>query len=170
VRVAVDSIPDHGLTVAVHSDTEWASDAARGALDGPPVALGGELVLVRGGGGVEVTGSLHASVDRACERCGEAVRLDVSNEAVDLVYLPDDGPAVDARGEVRLGADDLDVGFYRGGVLDLADVVSEILALELPSRVACADVAPCDARVQALIAAEGGGANPSPFAALRDLF
>lgn len=170
MRVVVDSIPDHGLTVAVHSDTEWASQAAQAALDAAPLELGGALVLVRGRGGVEVTGSLHASVDRACERCNEPVRLQVAAEAVELVYLPDDGPAVDARGEVRLAADDLDVGFYRGGVLDLADVVSEIFALELPSRIACADVAPCDARVQALIAAEGGGANPSPFAALRDLF
>jgi uncharacterized metal-binding protein YceD (DUF177 family) len=100
-------------------------------------------------------------------RSGEPVELDLHSSDFALAYAPE-GPER-ATGEIRLGASDLDMGWYRGGELDLADVVSEILALELPTLVACADVPACDARVAALVGADAAPAA-SPFAALRDLF
>ncbi|NCG17835.1 MAG: hypothetical protein GWP91_02340 [Rhodobacterales bacterium] len=101
-----------------------------------------------------------------CDRCGQLTERNVEVD-IDLTYLPH----LDEReAELELGADDMDIGWYRDGALQLADVVREALALELPSRTVCIDTEGCNARTEALLdEASQHGADNSVFAALRQL-
>lgn len=145
---------------------------------------------------VVVDVSAQAGAPTECDRCGEPCELAVSVDAR-LLFAPEEvgGAAydgLDARSdlesggrsgdraaraadlaesgshpEIELAEDDLDVGWYRGGELDLQEVIGEALALETPPRVVCADVAECDKRTDALLAA--ARVADGPFAALRAL-
>ncbi len=66
--------------------------------------------------------------------------------------------------ESFLSDEDLEIGWYEGGELDLGDILREALALELPLRVVCVDEAACDARTDALL-----GAPPEPDGAFHAL-
>ena len=168
MKITVDTIADQGLRVPISLDLPWAAQAAALALEAPPSALTGELLVERRDTVARVTGAVRAVVSRVCERCGEPVELDLRTGDTELAYVPSD--SAPAGAELRLGAADLDLGWYEAGRLDLAEVLSELLALELPSRISCHDVPACDARVERLLAGSPAGASDSPFAALRDLY
>jgi len=171
MRVVIDQLPIGGRQVSLSLGEEWAAEAAQLALDGPATTLGGELDVQRASrrGIVHVTGSAAAWRHATCDRCGEACRHGVEVE-VSLLYAPseDSGDSFDG-GEIELQADDLDVGWYDGGVVDLGAVLGEALALELPPRIRCADEAECDKRTDALLAGARSGEPGHPaLAALRE--
>lgn len=166
IRVVVAGIPRPGLQIELDLGTEWVREAATFALDADPTALSGDLDIQVNAKRVSVRGAVQVTAPAACDRCSEEVVLDLESD-IALSYLPEHDH-FDA--ELELGADDLDVGWYRDGELDLGDVLREALALALPSRTTCSDSAGCDARTRALLEHESDdeGAS-SPFAALRAL-
>lgn len=168
MRVTLESIPEQGRNVPIQLDQGWAAEAARLALEAPPTALTGSLDLSVVAGTLHVEGSVQATAERVCERCTQPVELNISSPNVDLRYVAANPSA--SRSELRLGRGDLDLGWYYDGQIDLADVLSELLALELPSRIACSDVPACDARVAELLEAAAPEPAENPFSALRDLF
>ncbi len=152
MRLLVENLPANGRTVTFELADEWARDAAAVALDGAPVALSGgvELSAPTGKGRVLVTATVAARVDRVCDRCAEPVVLEVAG-AMSLLYLPSGEPVEENADAIP--EQDLDVGWYPGGELDLAQVLSESIALQLPPRVTCEGVEACDGRTEALFAA-----------------
>ena len=165
MRIDVAGIPDPGLQIDVDLGAEWVREAGHAVLEASPTRLAGQLDVRRGGGKrVVVRSRLEAAAPAVCDRCGDPTELVVRAQS-ELSYLPHrDEP----HAELELGVDDLDVGWYRQGQLQVADVLREALALALPSRVTCSDSAGCDARTQALLeqAGEETGGHPA-FAALR---
>jgi uncharacterized metal-binding protein YceD (DUF177 family) len=142
----------------------WVCAAAEAVLEGPAHSLGGQLDVQRGEGRlVLITGSLQAAASAICDRCGDPTERAVDTE-VALKYLPH-SDEIDP--EFELGVDDLDLGWYRNGQLDLSDALREALALALPTRTLCLDSAGCEARTQALLERDNGKATGHPaFAAL----
>lgn len=164
MRIPIDTIESRGRRIDAGKGDVWAERAASTALDGPPAELAVGLDLSVTAGVVFVSGSVRASVRRPCDRCGEPVILAV-DEAVDLAYAPE-GPTSEQH---QLTAGDLDLGWYHEGHLDLEEVLSEAIALALPSRVLCTDGEACEARTRALLA-EGTEETGHPaFAALAGL-
>jgi uncharacterized protein len=94
---------------------------------------------------------VDARVEYDCDRCLRAVVLAI-NQPFDLAYVPPLG----ASGERVLGEDDLDVGFYRGEVLDLDDVAREQIELALPMAKRCAE------DCKGLCPSCGGNLNEAP--------
>ena len=136
MKIRIDNLPDEGLDLSVDLAEPWAADAARASLDQDPESLHADLNIAKVGGYIRVTGQGQAALLRSCDRCGADLRLRIGGP-VDLYYSP---PPTDDIGDiVALSRDDLDVGFFDGVALDLADVVGEQLALWMPSRVACGD-------------------------------
>lgn len=184
MKIAIEGLPATGRVISFGLRDGWAADAASRSLDRPATHLDGTIGLKRAGdaGAVIVDVRASASAPAACDRCGEPceVRIDADTR---LLYAPGvpgaeetsgaafDGIAIDdpsaEEGEVTLESDDLDLGWYSGGELDLGDVVGEVLTLEAPNRVVCADSAECDKRTDALLAVSQG--DVGPFAALRNL-
>lgn len=165
MRIDVAGIPAPGLQIDLGLGAEWVREAGHAVLEASPTTLTGRLDVRRGRGKrVVVDGLLDASAPAVCDRCGDPTELRVHTETT-LHYLPHRD---ELHAELELGVDDLDVGWYRQGQLEVANVVREMLALELPSRITCLDSAGCDARTQALLeqAGESTGGHPA-FAALR---
>lgn len=166
MRIVVAGIPRPGLEVIVDPAKDWVRDAATVALDAEPSSVGGQLDIQARGKKVEVRGDVNASAPATCDRCGTDFERSVQTELA-LAYLPEGRGAFEA--ELELGADDLDVGWYRDGELDLGDVLREALALALPSRTICSDTAGCDARTEALLESDAEEPVHPAFAALADL-
>lgn len=173
MRIDVQNIPADGQSVRLDGAVGWAADAARRALEADASELSGELLFVRAGDGVRVTGQVRTGAVRVCERCAEEVAL-TFDLPVDLTYVARDVLAAadaDEETEVELESAELDVSFYDDGQIDVADVICEAIALAMPPRVACADVPACDTRTNALLAERGkaGEAGHPAFRVLKGL-
>lgn len=172
MRIRVQNLPTEGQRVVAGLDAAWARAAAAEAIGVDPVALEAtfEVGAPDASGRVRVALAVRAEVGSACDRCTEDVTLRLDSSSA-LDYLPEaPAPSDDADDEVELAEDELDVGWYTDGHLALADILTEALALALPSRIVCDDAAACDARTEALLAAASAGEPGHPaFAALKHL-
>jgi len=147
VKVVVDALPPEGRTVRATLEDAWLFEAARRSIEAKPRALSCDLKVSkqpvdRDSGRPQdrdprflVGGSLSVTWKQACHRCVRSLRMTMEGP-VALTYVRGTLPDSD---EVELEAGDLDLGWFDGGSLDLADVVSEQLALWLPDRVVCGD-------------------------------
>lgn len=169
MKVHFDAIPDAGLRVSADLETPWAREAAGLSMGGDLEQLSLTLKVERMADHLRVTGKGEATAVRPCDRCGESVRIRVKGP-IDLYYGP---KALAAEGSVELASDELDIGWFDGESLELADVVSEQLALWTPGRIRCHDRGveqvdgphPCALPASAT---EGPDLKPrSPFAKLR---
>ena len=84
---------------------------------------------------VRVTGELKAQLRLACCRCLKSFQRPLQ-KSFDLEYWPD--PLVEAEGEeFALTYPELVIGFYRNEELDLRNVISEQIVLEIPMKPVC---------------------------------
>ena len=169
MRIQLDSIPDDGLDVHADAGAPWAVAAVELSLGVPPASLHFDVKVSRIEDHVRVRGEGDASGEFACDRCGEPVRLSLRGP-IDLYYAPE---SYLKGADSELGADDLDIGWFDGEALQLADVFSEAVALWAPDRVRCGDrgvvqvgaAHPCALPPEAMAAPDLRPA--SPFAKLR---
>lgn len=134
MRIAVDTIPEHGRTVAIGLDAAWSREAAREALDAVPGRLSGSLELHREGDHVHVSGELRSEHEASCDRCLASVRVSLGGE-LSLEYAPAGSQVLEEDRELE--AEELDLGWHEGGAIELSQVLSEQLALWLPARLLC---------------------------------
>lgn len=134
VRIAVDTIPEHGREVTVGTDASWSREAAREALDVVPERLEGALELRREGDHVHVTGELRSVHTASCDRCLSPIRVSLGGELA-LEYAPAGTQVLEEDRELE--AKELDLGWHEGGAIELSQVLSEQLALWLPARLLC---------------------------------
>ena len=92
----------------------------------------GEATLL--GNEIHVVGRLATRLELACARCLEPVERNLSTE-FDLLYRPIS--RIGGEAEEAVGEKDLDVGFYTGSGLFLADILAEQVHLALPMKVVC---------------------------------
>lgn len=133
MNVAVAKISeDEGLSL------QYVYPEGEPALDGGEASLIGRCELnlqaSRAGDEVELIGSVNAIVRFECDRCLRPLSVPVA-QSFDLLYVP----PLKAGDEKELGADDLSIGFYHGGAIDLDDVVREQVELALPMTRLCAE-------------------------------
>lgn len=86
--------------------------------------------------GLRVAGDLVGTVAVDCDRCLKPVNVALSVH-FDVGFLAD--TEYEASVAHELGADDLDVAPYSGGVVDLDELVREQILLALPSRSLCSE-------------------------------
>lgn len=82
---------------------------------------------------IRVRGHLRGRLEADCDRCLEAVLLEVDTD-FDLSYLPASSLG---EGDVELSGEESDIGFYEGDGLDLTEVVHEQVLLSLPMQRIC---------------------------------
>lgn len=133
MRIDMDAVPPRGREIHADLESAWAVAATERALDAPPADLVLALTVYRVEGGARVRGTGAATARRSCDRCGGDLAVRLEGE-VDLRYVPHGQTGPDG---LELESDELDVGWFDGHSLDLADVWSEQLALWLPDVVRC---------------------------------
>ncbi len=124
--------------------------------------LDAHAILERTGEDVRATGRVQAALKQACVVTGATVAAHV-DEPFDLRFVPG-AHDLAADSEIELGAEDCDVVFHDGAVIDLGQAVVDTLALGIDPfpRSAGADAALKEAGIMT-------EAESSPFAALAAL-
>jgi uncharacterized protein len=98
--------------------------------------LHAEVAAALDGEEIHLRGRLAGEFEISCARCLEPVRFDVRRE-FDLRYRF--VGSIRSEDELKLSHEDLEVGFYRGDGLFLADAVAEQVNLELPVKALCSE-------------------------------
>ena len=83
---------------------------------------------------VELIGSVSGVVAVECDRCLTNLSIPVES-SFDLLYVPPLGTA----DEHELGENDLALGFYQDGVIDVDDIAREQIELALPMARLCSE-------------------------------
>ena len=127
MMIRVPEIPDEGLRVEspaeldhVYSEPGWSLEEV-------------SLQVERRGQEVSVSGHFRATARLECSRCLEPLTSPVG-AGVDVHLVPQPG---ERQGEIELGADDLEVDFYVGDLLDLSGLLRSETDLALPMKPLC---------------------------------
>jgi uncharacterized protein len=83
---------------------------------------------------IRIRGSLATRLEASCDRCLGPVEIPVKSD-FDLFYRPLQSIAKEE--EIEVPTEELDVGFYSGDGLELADVATEQVILSVPMKVVC---------------------------------
>ena len=93
-----------------------------------------DVVAELAGAEIRIRGSLRTRLESACDRCLGKVEIPVAHD-FDLQYRP--MSTIAREEEVKVPTDELDVGFFSGDGVALADVVAEQVILSVPMKVVC---------------------------------
>jgi uncharacterized protein len=93
-----------------------------------------DVVAELNGSEIRIRGRVGTSLEACCDRCLVSVAIPVERD-FDLSYRP--VSTIARAEEVELPEDELDVGFFPGDGIELADVVTEQVILSMPMKVIC---------------------------------
>lgn len=86
------------------------------------------------GNDIRIWGHLSTNLEAVCDRCLGPVAMAVNHD-FDLFYRP--LAAIAREEEMEVPQDELEVGFYSGAGIALAEVVTEQVILSLPMKMVC---------------------------------
>ncbi|MGO8815870.1 MAG: YceD family protein [Terriglobia bacterium] len=86
------------------------------------------------GAEIRIRGHLATCLETGCDRCLGVVQIPVNSD-FDLFYRPMKTIAVE--GEIEIPTKELEIGFYSGDGIELADVATEQVILSVPMKVVC---------------------------------
>jgi len=86
------------------------------------------------GAEIRIRGHLATCLEANCDRCLGGVQIPVNSD-FDLFYRPIKSIAKEE--EIEIPADELEIGFYSGDGIELADVATEQVILSVPMKVVC---------------------------------
>ncbi len=93
-----------------------------------------DAVAELAGSEIRIRGHLGTTLETTCDRCVVPVSIPIERD-FDLFYRP--MATIAKAEEVELPPDELEVGFFTGDGIELADVVTEQVILSLPMKVVC---------------------------------
>ena len=86
------------------------------------------------GAEIRIRGHLSTRLESSCDRCLAAVAIPVNSD-FDLFYRP--MKTIAKEDEIEIPAEELEIGFYEGDGIELADVATEQVILSVPMKVVC---------------------------------
>jgi len=126
MKIQIPDIPEEGLEVDVEEDLRIEGISAVS-----PVKA--RLSITKVATEVMVSGDMSLELEDACSRCLKSIRQ-VQNLPVNVVYHP----AAEIGSEKHeLHDDEMDMGFYQGDELDLQELLSEQVMLNLQMKPLC---------------------------------
>lgn len=146
MKIFVHHIPVTNKKIQLKGNEEWLHNMIREDHHGELLSCEGELILHRREDLVQVKGNLTLVFERSCDVCGEAISLTLDQE-VSLLYdaFPETQEEEEQTQQKRkeeetvLQEDELDIGWYDNGKLDLSAVLSEHITLNIEPIVQCSD-------------------------------
>ena len=184
-KVGAMRIPTRSMTIELNADVEWVQRALLEAISGSWVSFEGTVTLKRIDERLDAHVKVAYAVECSCEVCGSKLRYTHRTD-VELMYQPftlDPRKSRHVKApqtakdlerishQVTLHEDQLDMGWYENGELDLATVLTETLILEHPSLLECAhsETERLDDGECVTFPTEGQKNTHKPFANLPDL-
>jgi uncharacterized metal-binding protein YceD (DUF177 family) len=134
MKIRLDQIPTAGLEVELDGREKWALEAASEALEGQVSRVDARLDFRVIEKTILISGEAWAQVERGCDRCGSGLNARIGGP-LELAYIP--GGKHQDMGSRELANEDMDVGFYLHGNVELGAVLQEHFALTTPGRLAC---------------------------------
>lgn len=132
-------IPGEGLDVPAAKGTKWVPGVLEG-VDPYPLEswrmVSAELFLTMEGRDVFAEGAIAVEGEALCDRCTEAVPVRLAG-TFHTVLVPKEEES--GLPKVELHEEDLEVAYYDGVGIEVADILREQAALALPSKVLCRD-------------------------------
>jgi uncharacterized protein len=86
------------------------------------------------GAEIRVRGHLGTQLEAPCDRCLEKALIPVERD-FDLYYRP--VKTIARNEEIEITEDELEIGFYSGNGIELADVLAEQVILSVPMKIIC---------------------------------
>ena len=184
-KIAAMRVPTRSMEIPLSKKLSWVEPSAELAIEGNWTTLTGTLELERMDERLDAHVSLSYVVECFCEVCG--ARISYANEIeTSLVYVPFTLDPRKSRHvkvpktvkdlekishQVTLQEDQLDVGWYDNGELDLSLVLTEVVVLARPSLLSCEleAVTRLDEGDCVSFPTEGQKNTHKPFANLPDL-
>lgn len=132
MKILIADIPEEGLIV----DLEERLTPEEGSVVSPVVS---HLELMKTGTEVMISGALRTDVELECSRCLQSFRrpMDIP---VNVVYHP--AEEVTGEGQTTrhaLNPDEMDMGFYRDGAIDLRELLGEQIVLDSQMKPLCSE-------------------------------
>jgi uncharacterized protein len=137
LKINVENIPEEGLKYVVSEDGARFNEFLTGP-DGIDFTLSNvtlDCLITKMSTTVFVKGNISAVIDSNCSRCLEDIRLPISgNFAYTLI------PAkTEIREDIELTAEDLEISYYAGGIIDFLSIICEQVLLQIPIRKLCSE-------------------------------
>jgi uncharacterized protein len=129
MKIVLSDITDEGLDLAFE---ETISSEELKLLSPARVALRVEKV----GDEVVIGGRVETSVELHCSRCLRTFSRDLDVN-INVVYHPVEELKGEEKHEIK--DDELDMGFYAGDELDVRDLLSEQILLNVPMKPLCSE-------------------------------
>ncbi len=132
VLITPEELELHRIVVSKAYDSNALDYHGSEFLQRGPIQVDAVAELV----GIEIRlrGHLGGQLDASCDRCLEPVEIRLDRH-FDVLYRP--VKAVSPGEEVEVPPNELNVGYYSGQGIDLAEVVSEQVILCVPMKVIC---------------------------------
>jgi uncharacterized protein len=101
---------------------------------GPLHATGSAELLANTDGEVRIHGNFTVQMEGECDRCLARARFSLEPK-FDLFYRP--VSSIEQEEEVGIDEGEAEIGFYRGGGMELEDILREQILLLLPMQRTC---------------------------------
>ncbi|MBN2374113.1 DUF177 domain-containing protein [bacterium] len=132
MKIFVNDIPEKGTETELNIPVEDFDLSDEGLLLKEPVAL--KVNLERIGSKVLIRGTIRTSVQLECSRCLEEFSHQI-DEPFTSTFFPFQERPKDP--DLELGSEDLDISYYDGKTIDLAELVREQILLSIPINPLC---------------------------------
>ncbi|MDQ5988209.1 MAG: hypothetical protein CSYNP_03965 [Syntrophus sp. SKADARSKE-3] len=135
MKITVSNIPLEGLDLRSSMSRGWLENAMTDQA--VPCTCTRDIRVTihvrRHGDNVFLEGSIVTALDLTCCRCLETAvfPIDVAFRYT-MVPMPDE-----QAGEIELGSDDLEYGYYNEDTIDLEPLIFEQIVLQIPIKVLC---------------------------------
>lgn len=129
MKIKLNDIPREGLT----REVEYGGEILEGLVPvREPILV--KVKIERSGRNARVKGDIKAKLLLSCSRCLADFEWEVTDQFDFLLMLPS---SAKGRPEVELAAEELDVSFFDGETVDIAQIATEQIFLQMPLKPLC---------------------------------
>jgi len=137
LKINVVLIPEEGQNFVFSEDDTWFKGCFKES-DRPDFTLRQvdvSCLITKVSGNVFIKGAFSALIDIDCSRCLESTNLPIGS---DFAYTLMPAKA-EAREDLELTPEELEISYYQGDFIDLAPVICEQIMLQIPMKVLCSE-------------------------------
>jgi len=137
LKINVATIPEEGLNLAFSEDGQRFENCFPDD-DRKDFSLSNVQIncqITKTSSAIFLKGNISVLLRVACSRCLEETSLPASNDFAYTLVLAKQ----EAKEELELTAEDLEIGYYSGDFIDLTPIICEQIALQIPFKPLCSE-------------------------------